>query len=507
MVEAAPWTSYAIVALGRDQFTPTRVRKHKGRVWFVWAAPPGYIQEGFGLAPELLVVLVDGEVKARDLHAASEEVFHSELRLDDNLMIVCDRFSSPLQPRLTRIGGRGQRIAWVPDARGEWPSLREVLQQTLPTFDAFEERDAVRGAQLVGREAEVAQLSTRVARGEAVGLFGLRKMGKTSVLRAVTDRFDPASGMMNDEVDLQTCSNIAVVLDAGVLVERTVDALGEELLQALARRMRAAKEEMPDRRGHGLAAWKSVVEVLLDEGRPVCVAIDEYDLLFEGEGGEGAIPKLNQFFRLMRGWSQMHQGRASLVLVGRDSTFLSAPEIDGVTNALLMWCAPMWLGPLSLDKGTELLRKIGHRVGLSVGAESARVAREWTGGHPLLQRQFGSELRAAVRAKNPAWGAATDEFVNPSVDRYKGREAVLEVPREVVALLRKRHAEAYGLLRDLAEGYSWDDALTGYGGPEGEAARTLANFGLVHADHSIARTFGWYLNTLVPTTPLLRKTA
>lgn len=503
LVAAAPWTSAALTALERDRFRLTHIRAHKRFVWFVWVTPPEDLQEGFGLAPELLVVLVDMKLQATDLRAAAEEVFSAGRRLDGNLMVVSDRFSAPLQPRLNRIGGHGQRIAWNPDALGVWPSLTGVLRDALPTFDAYEERDPVRGAQLVGRDAEVSELRTRIDRGDAVGLFGLRKMGKTSVLRAVTDVIDPASGVRDGHVELPAGGDVAVVLDAGVLVERGVDALAEELLGVLSRRMQAAKEPVPERRGSGLAAWKSAVESLLDAGRRVCVAIDEYDLLFEGEGGEGPVPGLNRLFRLLRAWSQMRQGQASLVLVGRDATFLSTPELDGVTNSLLLWSKPMWLGPLALEPAALLLRQIGQRVGLSVGSESAREAFEWTGGHPLLHRQFGSALRGATREGDATWGAATDRFSSSALVRYRDRDAVLEVLREVVALLRKRYPEGYDLFRDLAEGYSWDDVVTGH---SGEAARTLSNFGLLRSDHTIAETYRWYLNQLAPSAPPLKQT-
>jgi hypothetical protein len=507
MEAQAAWTREALAAIEREQFAVTRVRRHNRFVWFVWTAPPAAVQAGFGLAPELLLVFVNQSVRATDVTAAAEEVFHSELRLDGNLIVVSERVSdradTSLKERLARIGGHGQRIAWVAETGG-WPSLRELLKRELPAFDAYEERDPVRGAQLVGRAREVTELRTRVVRGDAVGLFGLRKMGKTSVLRAVTDLFDPASGMTSGSpIELPESSNVAVVLDAGVLVERTVDGLAEELLRTLAKRMKAAGEPIPPRTGHGIGAWKAAVETLLDEGRHVCVVIDEYDLLFEGEGGEGVIAKLNQFFRLMRGWSQMNQGRASLVLVGRDATFLSSPEIDGVTNALLMWCTPMWLGPLAQDKATELLRKLGKRVGLSVGAESARLAFTWTGGHPLLQRQFGSELRAQVRARNADWGAVTDAFGQETLAPYRGRDAVQEVVRETVALLHKRYPQAYALLEELAHGPR-EAAVGAHGGVDGEAARVLANFGLVSAEREISETLRWYLVSLSPTAPVRR---
>lgn len=99
-----------------------------------------------------------------------------------------------------------------------YAGLHPGKRGSLPGFDVYEERDAVRGAQLVGRDAEVSALRTRVVRGDAMGLFGLRKMGKTSVMRAVTDWFDPASGVADLVAlpDLQG-PGVAVVVDANTM--------------------------------------------------------------------------------------------------------------------------------------------------------------------------------------------------------------------------------------------------------------------------------------------------
>jgi hypothetical protein len=505
---AIEWAPSMLQALEREGFSLTHVRNSSGPSWFVRVAPPLAMQEGFGLAPELLVVAVGGEVQARTIHEANAEVVRSGLRLDGNLMIVADQGPSSLADRLERVGGQGQRIAW--GRRNErWAPLTEVLRENLPGFDAFEERDAVRGAQLVGRAAEVSSLRTRVVRGDAVGLFGLRKMGKTSVMRAVTDWFDPASGVRDAAENVEVLGKgVAVVVDASVLIERTVDAVADELCDALRRRMRAAGERKMSRfqrNPGGLAEWKWVAEPIIDDGRRLCVVIDEYDLLFEGESGEGAIPGIGRLFRLIRGWSQTRQGLVSLVLVGRDPTYLSAPELEGVTSALSAWCTPMWIGPLAQEEAKNLLRKLGKRVGLNVGHQSVDRALHWTGGHPLLHRQFGSALREVARESDATWQARTDPFVERAASRFVAREAVLGVMREVFALLSKRYPGSLDALTRLARGANWVEALEEHGGPEGEAGRTLLNFGLVSPAHTAAEGLTQYLLRNAPVSNPVRK--
>lgn len=505
---AVSWARPLLETIERDAEL-THVRRVRDKpLWFVRVKPSLSLQDGFGLAPELLVVLVAGEVQARDLHVANDEVARSGLCLDGNLVVVADAAAhrGPLAERLERIAGHGQRVALVPRSNGTWPTLKRIFTSTLPTFDAYEDRDPVRGAQLVGRTAEVSSLRTRVTRGEAVALLGLRKMGKTSIMRAVTDWFDPASAMREPSlVPLEASPGVAIVVDASTIIDRTVDGVADELRSALRRRMRAAGEPATEPSAAGLTGLKRAVEALLDADRAVAIVLDEFDLLFEGESGEPPAAGISKLFRLIRGWSQTYQGRVSLMLVGRDPTFLSQPEIEGVTSPLLAWCSPYWIGPLGKDQANELLRKIGRRVGLEVGHATANLALEWTGGHPLLHRQFGSALRGVIRKADGSWGVSTEPYAGAALPPFRQRDGVLDVLREVQALLTKRYPRAWRVLADLACGASWAQAMEAVGGLEARDARLLVDLGLAHPDRNLALALTWYIRDVAVSSVPSRK--
>lgn len=489
-------------ALREDGFQVTHISQGAHRSWLLRAKPPQAVQEGFGLAPEILLVTVQGEVQARDLRRASDEVVRSELRLDSNLVIVTDDKNSPLQDRLDRLPGRDQRIAWVWDDEGHWPPLSEVLRRQLPTYDVFEERDPVRGSQLMGRTAEVAELRTRVLRGDAVGVFGLRKVGKTSLVRAVTDWLDPASGTQEPAEESTPAQAHVLWIDAQSLDEdASVDDVADELLAALRRRMRAARAPYKLPTKAGIAGLKHAIEGLLDQGERICFVIDEYDLLFEREGSRGPIDRLSKLFRRLRAWAQQCQGKVSLVLIGRDPEHLATPLLDGITNPLLAWFTPMWLGPLGKERATDMLRRLGRRVGLDIGHQTAALAHAWTFGHPLLHRQFGSALREEIERRSPPTlrKIETDPYCDAAVSRFCNRDAVLTVNREIVALLSKRYPPAYTLMRVLAEEHDAAAVLERAGGPAGEPARVLHNFGLLdEGTLTLPKYLSWYVESLLP---------
>jgi hypothetical protein len=178
------------------------------------------------------------------------------------------------------------------------------------------------------------------------------------------------------------------------------------------------------------------------------------------------------------------------------------PQLDGVSNPLLAGFTPMWLGPLAPPRDTEMLRRLGRRVGLDVGHESAALARRWTGGHPMLHRQFGSALREEVllHVSRPSRKVPTDAYCAHAVQRFLERDAVQTVDREIITLLKKRYAPAYELLLDLVESGDADATLVRSGGMHGAGARVLRSFGLLdEATRSLPEHLSWYVQTLLPT--------
>src|SRR5262249_32147342 len=124
---------------------------------------------------------------------------------------------------------------------------------------------------------------------------------------------------------------------------------------------------------------------------PLCIVLDEYDLLFPGYGSEPGFAGVERIFGILRALAQETR-RVAGAVIGRDPVFIERPLMGGFTNPMLGWVVPYWLGPLRREEAEELLTRLGRRVGLDVGGETIDLAWRWTGGHPLLLRQFGSAL-------------------------------------------------------------------------------------------------------------------
>lgn len=487
---------------------PSEVEEEPNR-WLLRIRVQPEIRDLYAIAPEILVLVVPDEAHGRDLLRARQELYRSSLDLDPDLLVVVDD-KDDLAQRLDYIApSRGQ---WIPWSRvgGGFPALADQLKTYLPAHDIFEHKDPVRGRQVIGRSKTTADITRRLRQGQAVGIFGLRKVGKTSVVRAATDHLDPVSAhlylspaALQDQERGQT-EVLVAWLDCQLVHERSLEALAQRLGRELERRLELEGFKLPARdSGQSFLVHLAAVveEALSRSSLTICIVLDEYDLLFETATGEAGVEGVEKLFGLFRGYAQQ-TGRLALVAIGRDPVFLNRPKMGGWPNPMLQWLTPYWLGPLEAGDADELLERLGRRVCLDVGERSKRLAYQWTGGHPLLHRQFGSALLELARTyEHDSDRVATDPFCEAALDVFLSRDTVMTISHEVSDLLLQRYPGAADRLHELsfASPQEVSRLIENRGGWHRADLRILRNFGLLlgsAAEPWIPEVFRWFARTI-----------
>lgn len=488
-----PWGAALLHRLEEDACTPLRLTPLDPRAttWLLQAALPPPLTSRFGLSPELRILIVYGQVRGRDLRTALQDPAGAE-RVDPDLIVVAGD-----QPELVRrvpmlAGPWGQRVPWPP-MNGQLAPLADALREHLPAFDLFDYRDPVRGSALVGRHAQIDDITARLLRGEAVGVVGLRKVGKSSLLRAVAERIDPIgarSGMFESltvPVPAEAEPEALVVsLDVQGVPGRSLSVLLDRLCTALEDRLALAgmkAEEAPRPEAMDpVERLRWLLGFALSHTKlPLCFLLDEYDLLFEGYNGEPGIPGIDRLLALLRAEAQS-TGRVSLALIGRDPVFLERPLLGGFTNPLAGWARPLFLGPLRRDEADELLTRLGRRMDLDMGPATLETAWRWTGGHPLLLRQYGSSLfELAYTPPSRSRPVPTDPIHDEAVESFVLRDAVHTISVEIQHLLDLRFPAALVLLIELASApeVQGGSIVERHGGPRAPSMNVLLRFGLI----------------------------
>ena len=495
---------------------------HKDGPWLLWLKLPEQIQHRFSLAQEVLLLAVPSNtgVEARDLDLAYREIVEAGLRLDSDVLIVVD-LRPKLEDRLRRLNPWGQWIPWPFGFSGSavsFPPLLDQIRRYLPDYDIFERRDPVRGHQVIGRKDNIHEIAVRVQQGQSVGVFGLRKVGKTTLVRAMTDTLDPLSASLSlpgredssEPVPSEGEPRLLVAwLDCQSIVKRTRRAFAELVLRRLGERLRHAGLPVMDTMG---AEPESSLQALLERATrrsdlpPICVVLDEYDFLFESSDPQPVIRGIEQVFAGFRACAQQSR-KLSLVVIGRDPEHFRQPRINGVTNPMLNWLTLNWVGPMDRPGADELLDTLGRRVGLEVGLATRELAWRWTGGHPLLHRQYGSALLAIAHdGKEQNDSIPTDPLCEAALDPFLERDAVIDTCREIFDLLSTRYRSSAVLLEELARGDASQAAevIRRHGGFAVPGVKMLRNFGLITGDASapiLPEVIRWYTKAYLPQTP------
>lgn len=508
-VQTIPWGRLLLERIRKSQFEPTDARllnPPKDHYWSLRVKVPPHLQDGFGTAPELLVVVIKGEVQAHDLAAADRQIYgDDEKRLDRDLIVVVSNHPDLSSLLDTFPASRDRCVAWqVEEGRGTETynlaaELTAVLGSVLARRDLFNERDPVRGRHVIGRRDEVRSLTQQVLAGKSVGLFGLRKVGKTTLIRKVTDELDPQSVQGTSIPALESPSALprAMVffVDVQDITAHSLDVVVGLLCREIEARLSQQGFRSSPSRHYDIPRLDKLLDQALEATNlPVCLVIDEYDYLFIPTPIEG----LSRLLRLLRAKAQATQ-RLSIVVTGRDPRLLQSPKLDGVPNPMLAWFQDMWLGPFDKGAADEALRKLGRRVGLIVEPNTLHTALEWTLGHPLLHRQFGSALWHVLRKGNKTpESLRTDPHLQAAVTTFSELEAARVICQEIRTLLSESYPESFSLLRYLSEGRPEDapDIFEMHGGYTAEACRILRNFGLLAGTAQapvLPHLLRWYL--------------
>ena len=423
--EEAPDAASVLALLDRTQLATRRIEPaHKKkpepnkapRTWFLYCEPEKPLRERFDLAPELLVTLIPArEAQARDIEAAEERLLR-DYRLDRGVVLVIARDQAAesklahqaRETRRTHIFFSFADCEQVQDPQ-HW--LRREFLTHLGSSDLFAPGPPVYGWDFVGRQRELEVIRKHLHGGRPVGLYGLRKIGKTSLLfnlrQHLLDESRRSSALAGDAAEM----TLPIYLDtqkisflemnrAGFLRElvqatyKTIRELGllpvalglDPNLGSIKSRNALGPEQIA---GAGLQMLQLLIAWAQERPsqRRVVLFIDEYERLLE----DGDFPRRDglQILTYLRGLLQSHPGSFGFLIAGRSRALASAPSFAGQQNPLLNLLIDLPLAALGQEELSQLMSKLGRRLSLDFERDALNFIWIETGGHPFLARELG----------------------------------------------------------------------------------------------------------------------
>jgi hypothetical protein len=357
-------------------FGATLLSTEEGRA--LWRfGPVAALQRGFGVDRAFVLITAATPLTQATARWAIEHR-PDDPGLDAELMVAVGSLAE----------GATVRDVHVWDGLGGERALVDTIGTALAQRDPFDRRAPVRGNLHFGRAPFIEELADAIVGTRMTGVFGLRRVGKTSAVYAALDR-------TRDAV-------LPVWIDVQGVVRRDVRGLTAALTRA-ALRAGVSRSRVEHAGGDATEVFTAALDAVREFGRlsnrVPCVVLDEFDLLFSAQDDREGIERV--FDHLA---SECAAGQIAVVAIGRDARrFQDARRLSTDRRSLVGQMEARWLPPLSREDAVEMLTGLARRAGKTFPLEHIATAYTAAGGHPLLLRLYGRVyLEMSTRAEAPA---------------------------------------------------------------------------------------------------------
>ncbi|MFV2127359.1 RNA-binding domain-containing protein [Micromonospora sp. LOL_013] len=289
-------------------------------------------------------------------------------------------------------------VASIPGLDGGVDSIISTLRKSIATVlgsrDLYGGKDPVSGRDFFGRIDTIQAVSADLRSGRSVGLFGLRRSGKTSLLRELQFR-EESTGLALIVTDLESVDSI--------------DDIPRQISQDLVNALRVIRQSRPSiwlgpESDHEVATFGALSARLSRVARQnaeilFVVAIDEVENLRRLK--RESPDKVRLFLGALRRAAQTSDN-LSLFFTGLTTEFFDQSMIsDEIDNPLFGFVDSHYLPPFSQSESAELVRELGVMMMLDWSPEALASVHRYTGGFPFFVRDLASAVRKQVLDEQP----------------------------------------------------------------------------------------------------------
>lgn len=481
-----------------DDFGPAEreIVHNLGTVWFVTNAATQKVgkdtypyvflkaseslRETFSFFSNVLALLhpypaVDGRV----IDAIERLLSNHPNRLDRLCVLLVSNATS-VEIDVNRLNGTSEARILVPfryqelvgGVKGKDTLVTQRLRQNLFTRDLFSISAALKTDRyFFGRKNDIRHLIGKYHTGENSAVFGLRRIGKTSVLWAVVRELRAA----NAPVAFIDCSDTQFHKRRW---NQTLFRIKEAVFEANGQKGKGNNHNRYTEADASIALREDLTFLKQTFQKPTLIIFDEieslcFDLASSNHWRSG--PDYLAFWQTIRSTYQQSPNLFSFSICGVNPRALEVPITpDGHDNPLYRYVESKYLGFFGVDDVTTMLDSIGGYMGMSFDPEVYTYLTDDFGGHPFLIRQAASKLYKTF--------AKEDLPRKIQVRKHVYKDKYSEVSRSlhdyvslILAILRERYNDEYKLLQYLAAGQdetftrfaredpSWVEHLLGYG--------------------------------------------
>lgn len=367
-------------------------------------------RESYGVAQNILVRCMFKANVSRDDLEEIDEVVKEHDTLDEQvaLMIVASLPENLQRDLFARIEQRKKlALAIVPIQQSQIETLGEplvvlrgVLDRWLYRRDLFAGNVPVVGRRFFGRDKALAEVRDAIETSTPTGVYGLRKVGKTSLLQESQRRATEAGDivvyldLLSMPAEIHDCRWLYYEIDKRLKYEADRLQIG-----GLRWRLSGPFEEYLDIPSDLPVATafdsdlKRLMEAIRKENispRPkVVLLLDEIERLLPTSLGKKDFQGSLDFFSYIRGISQETTDFV-VIITGANSMITEAAQFDGRDNPVFNFFNDIYLQFLEDDESSLMISVLGRGMGIRFDGDAISHIHSLTGGHPFFAKQLCS---------------------------------------------------------------------------------------------------------------------
>ncbi|MEV6608424.1 ATP-binding protein [Kutzneria sp. NPDC051319] len=282
------------------------------------------------------------------------------------------------------------------DAASEiWHSLLRRLTQT----NTYKQTLPVTGRDFFGRIRPLRELADHLTAGRVSGVFGLRKTGKTSLVKEFGRRVAETTEVRQIFVlrDLETLPSNTEEQVANLLDDIRVNLLTELRSKGLRTHELVQLPSSPT-----VAEFRRAIHILLShiarQEVNVVLALDEIESLV-GPATEWNAnrPQAVELLGALRALVQ-ENANFNVLVSGLTSSILEEGELFGRENPFFAWATTLFLPPLTKTESMEILVHLGRRMAVTWSEDAASEVAELADGHVFLLRTLAAQMVESLPA-------------------------------------------------------------------------------------------------------------
>lgn len=321
--------------------------------------------------------------------------------------------------------------------------VENKLRQYFYSRDLFAIESPIRNdSYFFGRKKIVQEFYSKYTSGEQSGLFGLRKIGKTSVLYALMRTIDSKGG----KYLFIDCQNPSI---HALRWFELLKSITEKLIEKYEIQLDMA-EYIFDEKYAASSFEKIMLQIFkeLNEKR-ILLIFDEIEMISIDTASSGHWRNSSDFvyfWQTIRAFYQEHQNEICFLVAGVNPHCVEVASIQGIDNPIFSMINPVYLDLFGIGDVNNMVSSIGKYMGLDFDQEIYTKLVEDYGGHPFLIRHICSLINKSVLLERPI-------KVN-KYDYIREKEnydiAISKYIEQIIQVLKISYPNEYSLLETLA---------------------------------------------------------